>query len=78
MISKYREQCMILNAHKSWRRWFSSNPFGQGFFLYDRFKFIYAYLNEGNKIRECYSCLKMMIKTHLYVGFLKIFITKRA
>ena len=52
--------------------------FGQGFFLYDRFKFIYAYLNEGNKIRECYSCLKMMIKTHLYVGFLKIFITKRA
>ena len=27
--------------------------------LYDCFKLIYAYLNEGDKVHECYSCLKM-------------------
>ena len=36
---------------------------------YDRFKLIYAYLNEGEKIRECYSCLKMIIQAHLHVPF---------
>ena len=36
---------------------------------YDRFKLIYAYLNEGEKIRECYSCLKMIIQAHLHVLF---------
>ena len=34
--------------------------------LYDCFKLIYAYLNEGDKVRECYSCLKML-------GFLQYF-----
>ena len=29
--------------------------------LHDRFKLIYAYLNEEDKIHECYSCLKMKI-----------------
>ena len=46
--------------------------------LYDCFKLIYAYLNKGYNVRECYSCLKMMIQAHLHVGFLNIFIIKRA
>ena len=37
-------------------------------FLYDCFN-LYAYLNEGDKVRECYSCLKMMIQANLHVGF---------
>ena len=37
--------------------------------LYDCFKRIYASLNEGDKVRECYSCWKMMIQSHLQVGF---------
>ena len=36
------------------------------------------YLNEGNKIRECCSCLEMMIQADLHVGFFKIFFIKRA
>ena len=36
---------------------------------YDRFKLIYAYLNEREKVRECYSCLKMIIQAHLHVLF---------
>ena len=32
--------------------------------MYDCFKHIYTYLNEGYKFRECYSCLKMMILAH--------------
>ena len=46
--------------------------------LYDCFKLIYAYLNEGDKVCECYSCLKMMIQSQLHVGFFKIFFIKRA
>ena len=46
--------------------------------LYDRFKLVYAYLSEGEKVRECYSCLKMMIQAHLHVGTFTIFFTKRA
>ena len=46
--------------------------------LYDCFKLIYAYLIERDKIRECYSCLKMMIQAHLHVGFITIFFIKRA
>ena len=42
------------------------------------FKLIYAYLHEGDKVRECYSYLKKMIQVHLHVGFLKIFLIKRA
>ena len=37
--------------------------------LYDCFKLIYAYLNEGDKIGERYSSLKMMIQAHLHVVF---------
>ena len=29
--------------------------------LYDCSKLTYAYLNEGKKVRECYSCFKMTI-----------------
>ena len=36
---------------------------------HDCFKLMYAYLNEGYKICECYSCMKMMIQTHLHVAF---------
>ena len=46
--------------------------------LYDRLKLIYTYLNEENKVRECYSCLKMIIQAHLHVGFFTIFFIKRA
>ena len=46
--------------------------------LYDRFKLIYTYLNEENKVRECYSCFKMIIQVHLHVGFFTIFFIKRA
>ena len=45
--------------------------------LYDCFKLIYAYLNEGDKVCECYSCLKMVIQAHLHVGFFTIFFIKR-
>ena len=38
-------------------------------YMYDRFKLIYAYLNEGGKFPECYSCLKMIIQTHSHAGF---------
>ena len=47
--------------------------------LYDCFKPKYAYLNEGDNIRECYSCLKMMIQAHLHVRFITVLlIIKRA
>ena len=29
----------------------------------------YAYSNEGDKVRECYNCLKMMIQAYLHVVF---------
>ena len=31
------------------------------------FRLICAYLNEGNKVCECYSCFKTMILVHLLV-----------
>ena len=46
--------------------------------LYDCFKLIYAYLNEGDKVRECYSCLKLIVQAHLHVGFFTVFFIKRA
>ena len=27
-------------------------------------------MNEGGKVRECYSCLKLMIQVHLHVDIL--------
>ena len=36
---------------------------------YVRSKLIYGHLNEEDKVRECYSCLKMMIWTNSHVGF---------
>ena len=42
------------------------------------FKLIYAHFNEGNKVRECYNCLKIMIQAHLHVVFFTIFFIKRA
>ena len=38
-------------------------------FLYDCFKLIYEYLNEGDKVGECYCSLRMMMQAHLHVGF---------
>ena len=46
--------------------------------LYDCFKLIYAYLNEGDKGRECYSCLRLIVQAHLHVGFFTVFFIKRA
>ena len=37
---------------------------------------MYTYLNGGDKIHECYSCLKLMIRAHLNVGFFILFFTK--
>ena len=42
------------------------------------FQLIYAYLNERDKVRECYSCLKIVIQAQLHVDFSTIFIIKRA
>ena len=41
--------------------------------LYDCLKLIYAYLREGNKFCECYSCSKIIIQARLHVGFLQYF-----
>ena len=46
--------------------------------LYDCFKFIYAYLNEWDKVCKRYGCLKMVIQAHLHVCFFTIFLIKRA
>ena len=46
--------------------------------LYDCFKLIYTYLNEEDKVCECYSCLEVVIQAHLHVGFFTIFFIKRA
>ena len=45
--------------------------------LYDCFNLIYAYLNEGDKVCECYSCLKMVIEANLHAGFFTRFFIKR-
>ena len=37
------------------------------------FKLIYTYLNKEEMFRECYNCLKTVIKTHLNDGFVTIF-----
>ena len=44
--------------------------------LYDYFKLICAHINEGDKIRECYSCVKMIVQAHLNVDFFPIFCIK--
>ena len=46
--------------------------------LYDSFRLIYAYLNEGDEVCECYSCSKMVIQAHLHDSFSTIFFIKRA
>ena len=38
--------------------------------LHDCFKLMYAYLTEGDKVPECYGCLKIMMQAHLHVPFL--------
>ena len=40
--------------------------------LNDYFRLIYAYLNEGDKVCECYGVIKMVMQAHLYVNFLLI------
>ena len=44
--------------------------------LHDHFKVLYFYLNEGDKVRECYSCMKLMVEANLYVGFFTIIFFK--
>ena len=39
-------------------------------------KFIYVYLSEGDKAREYYSCLKLMMQAHSHVGLFKVFLIK--
>ena len=44
--------------------------------LYDCLKLIYVYLIEGDKVCECYSCLKMMIFSLIYIMiFIFLFFT---
>ena len=33
-----------------------------------RVKLTYMYLNAGDKVRECYSILKLMLQAHLHDG----------
>ena len=33
--------------------------------LHDCFKLAYANVNEGDKVRKCYSCLKLMMQAHI-------------
>lgn len=40
---------------------------------YDPSKPIYVYLNEGDKVGKCYSCLNFTTHAHLLVCFFKIF-----
>ena len=35
-------------------------------------------MNKGDKVCECYSCLKMIVQAHLHVGFFTILFIKRA
>ena len=58
-------------------KWSLSKSFLTGV-LHDCFKFTCANLNEGDKVCECYSCLKMLIQTHLNVSFITKFFIKRA
>ena len=44
---------------------------------YDCFKIIQQYLNEGDKVLECYSCLKMMVQAYLQVCFFLLFSVAR-
>ena len=46
--------------------------------LHVSLKLIYTSLNERDKVRECYSCLKLMIQAHLFVGFFRMLFIKRA
>ena len=46
--------------------------------LHDCSKHKYAYLNEGDKVRECYNFLKVMIQGHLHVVFFAMFFIKCA
>ena len=46
--------------------------------LHDHFKRIYAYINEGNKVHEFYSSLKMIMLAHLHVVFFTKFFIKRS
>ena len=44
--------------------------------LYDCFKLIYVYLNKGDKICECYTCLKLSFAiTYIFVFFSFFFFT---
>ena len=46
--------------------------------LYDCFKLMEGYLNQEDKIRKCYYCLKIMIQAHLHVCLFTIFFFKLA
>ena len=73
---EYGENNITLNARKFWTKLSSSNPLSG--VLYDCFKLICSYLNEGDKVCECYSCFKMVIQAHLYVGLFTTCFIKRA
>ena len=44
---------------------------------YDGFKLIYANFNDGDKVRECYSTLILMMQVHFHVGFFTKTFVKR-
>ena len=45
---------------------------------YDCFKVMYAYLNEGDKVRKFYSYLKMIVQAPIYMMFFHNIFIKRA
>ena len=40
------------------------------------FRLVYGYLNEGNKVCECYGCLKLVTQAYLHSFFFTIFFIK--
>ena len=66
--------CNIHPIIYNFKRWFLSNEMIliKSFLtrvFFDHFKPIYVYLNEGNKVLESYSSLRLMMQASLYVGF---------
>ena len=45
--------------------------------LHGCFKLIYQYLNEVDKVRGYYSCLKLMVHAYLHVVFFLMFLIAR-
>ena len=61
----------FLNAHNFFEKRILTKFFLKEV-LYDCFNFTYAYWNEGGKVREFHSCLKVMIQPYSHVAFFNV------